>query len=286
MPSDARNHNSFRVYRPAQCPDVEIWAVDGINQGCTFFHDTYTVCSLLRITNRGIADWNYRKKRYASAQHSLMLMEPGEMHVTHGVTGRGSYFVARIPPRLVEALARETKTAPAPHLKRAVTDDAPGVRSFLAFHEAIERGASRLEVDSRLANCVNHMLARYMEESRDLITTISHDHKLLRARDYIQENVSEEIPLEHVAGLAGLSRFHFLRLFRDKFGLPPHAYQLKARVTKAMGLIAKGRLEDILGLGFADQSHFIRQFKNGLGISPGQYAAMIHTPFVGYRANA
>lgn len=205
------------------------------------------------------------------------------MHVTTGVAGKGSYFVARLPPHLVEGLAREIKAMPAPHLKNPIANDARGVRSFFGFHDAVERGASRLEVDSRLVGCVTYMLERCMEDSLIISTTISHDHKLFRARDYIQENVSEEIPLERVAGLAGLSRFHFLRLFREKFGLPPHAYQLKARVTKAMGLLAKGHSEDILGLGFSDQSHFIRQFKRSLGISPGQYAAMVQTPFVGMR---
>ena len=133
--------SSVRIFRPTNCPDVEIWDVRNTNDGCTFFHDTYTVCTLLNITDNGVADWRYRKKRHYSSARSLMMMEPGEMHITDNVSGQGTYFVARITPSVFANLSREVRLPSTPHLKTQTWSDAQGMRLFMGFHRSIDEGA-------------------------------------------------------------------------------------------------------------------------------------------------
>lgn len=79
--------------------------------------------------------------------------------------------------------------------------------------------------------------------------------------------------LEHLAHLAGMSRFQLIRTFRAATSMTPHAYQLNLGVNRARdSLQAGGALADIAcELGFADQSHLQRVFKAHAAITPGRY---------------
>jgi AraC-like DNA-binding protein len=90
----------------------------------------------------------------------------------------------------------------------------------------------------------------------------------------LQERFNESVSLDELSAVAGLSRFHLLRAFKKRFGVPPHTYQLHARIARARVLLQKGvsPADTASSVGFADQSHFTRHFKRILGVTPGQYA--------------
>ncbi len=89
---------------------------------------------------------------------------------------------------------------------------------------------------------------------------------------------SENISLDDIVRTAGLSRFHFLRLFKATTGFPPHAYLVQQRIALAKSAIENGSsLTDAAILsGFSDQSHLTRRFKAIHGITPGQYKKAVH----------
>jgi AraC family transcriptional regulator len=77
-----------------------------------------------------------------------------------------------------------------------------------------------------------------------------------------------------MAGLLGLSPYHFARMFRRAVGVPPHQYVLQRRVERAKGLLLAGRLglSDVaLAVGFSDQSHLTRVFRRAVGITPARF---------------
>ncbi|OTG82407.1 AraC family transcriptional regulator [Acinetobacter sp. ANC 4648] len=87
-------------------------------------------------------------------------------------------------------------------------------------------------------------------------------------------NVENEcISLEDLSSEMGISRYAIIRLFKNNFGLTPHAYQLNKKVNQARELLKNG--EQIIkvahDLGFTDQSHFNRVFKAHAGVTPKQY---------------
>jgi AraC family transcriptional regulator len=96
-----------------------------------------------------------------------------------------------------------------------------------------------------------------------------------RAIAYVEDNPDRTISLRELAGAAGLSRFHFSRVFKNHLGLSPAKYIERTRVEQAKALIvsAEMSLANIaLAVGFADQSHFTRRFRVHEGRTPAQFA--------------
>lgn len=91
---------------------------------------------------------------------------------------------------------------------------------------------------------------------------------------FVREHLTEPITLSQVAREAGLSRFHFCRLFRQQVGLPFHEYLHGLRIDRAKVLLADRRLtvtEVAYAIGFNDLSHFDRVFNRIVGVSPSRY---------------
>ena len=80
-----------------------------------------------------------------------------------------------------------------------------------------------------------------------------------------------QIDLEDAADQAGISPFHFLRLFSDVLGVTPHQYLVRSRLRHAARLLADddSPITDIAyDVGFADLSNFVRTFHRAAGASP------------------
>jgi transcriptional regulator GlxA family with amidase domain len=93
-----------------------------------------------------------------------------------------------------------------------------------------------------------------------------------RVVDYLEASAGP-VSLDSLAGLVQLSKSHLVRLFRTQMGLPPHAYLLRIRISRACSFLAAGMpiAEAAHAAGFADQSHLTRHFKYYLGLTPGAY---------------
>jgi AraC family transcriptional regulator len=100
-----------------------------------------------------------------------------------------------------------------------------------------------------------------------------------RVLDHIAAHYAEELTVEDLARRAGLSEFHFSRLFKRTIGRSPHQFILSYRVEQGTRLLAdRDRpLADIaLICGFADQAHFARSFKKFTGATPREYRRKLH----------
>ncbi len=60
---------------------------------------------------------------------------------------------------------------------------------------------------------------------------------LRRARDHIDRHYTEQLDLGAVAAVAGISKFHFQRLFTAAYGLSPSAHLSQRRVERAQDLL-------------------------------------------------
>jgi AraC family transcriptional regulator len=91
---------------------------------------------------------------------------------------------------------------------------------------------------------------------------------------YIEEHLSEHIPLATLAGLVRLSPYHFSRAFKQSFGVPPHRYHTYRRIERAKALLERHALSvtDIgLSLGFNETSSFTTTFRKITGLTPSRY---------------
>src|SRR6185436_19413981 len=98
--------------------------------------------------------------------------------------------------------------------------------------------------------------------------------QLDRAVEYLQAHLGEDISLREIAAEAGLSPYHFARLFKESTSLTPHQYLIRCRVERGKGLlqVADNSIGDVaLQVGFCDQSHFSAHFKRVYGVTPREF---------------
>ena len=92
----------------------------------------------------------------------------------------------------------------------------------------------------------------------------------------LEETLGEPHSLESLAREAGMSRYHFLRVFRTVTGAPPHQYLLHRRLLHAALRLMKTD-EPVSAIaydaGFNDLSTFNRRFRKIMGASPTQFRA-------------
>jgi len=90
-------------------------------------------------------------------------------------------------------------------------------------------------------------------------------------REYIDVHLSENIQLETLADIVGLSRYYFARAFKRSVGTSPHCYLMQRRLGRAQMLLANTDLplaQVALESGFNDQSHFSNRFRSTTGVTP------------------
>src|SRR6476661_10513593 len=88
---------------------------------------------------------------------------------------------------------------------------------------------------------------------------------------WIDAHSHQQIDLEQAAGQAGISPFHFLRLFSSVLGVTPHQYLVRSRLRHAARLLADDdtSITDVAyDVGFGDLSNFVRTFHRAAGVSP------------------
>ena len=139
-----------------------------------------------------------------------------------------------------------------------------------------DRPAPSLFGDAVRAELVLHVLANYTSlAGRDVVQPPRRrlGRRTLRLLDdYIEAHLGHDIAIADLAALAGVSRFHFARLFRATVGVPPHRYVLGRRLERARALLQSNQrsLREIAALtGCADQSHLTRAVKRKFGATPG-----------------
>ena len=107
--------------------------------------------------------------------------------------------------------------------------------------------------------------------------TLRDRRRAVEAALWIEANAAEPISLEDAASVAGLSAFHFLRLFAKVLGLTPHQYLIRTRLKRAAALLAEENrpITDIaLDVGFNDLSNFVRTFGLAAGVSPSRFRGL------------
>ena len=97
--------------------------------------------------------------------------------------------------------------------------------------------------------------------------------------DFVEANIASSISLSELAGVAGLSRYHFARSFSRTYGRPPHQYLLLRRISLATSLLATTSLPvaDIaLLVGFSSPARLSIAFRRIVGRSPIEFRQSVN----------
>jgi AraC family transcriptional regulator len=142
--------------------------------------------------------------------------------------------------------------------------------------ELLRRQASPLLVQG-LAQAIAVHLARnfaeVIEEPRSASPSLP-GFKLNQITDRMAGHLAEEFHLDRLAAKAGLSKFHFIRLFKTATGLSPFHYLQNLRMNEAKRLLRETKQSVVaigLDVGYPNPSHFARLFRRETGLSPSDY---------------
>lgn len=255
-----------------EVPGVEFFRVDAVARLWRWHHETYTVSSPPMPLQ---VEWRYRARLHRTDPATVAFMEPGEVHAD--LSKHERYERQRVlffAPETVNAAARELgRPGGEVHWRDGQQSRADLRGELLRAHAAFETETTTLERQSRIA----HVLERLLTECSDSRTldpppTLEPD-AVRKARAFLLDHWADNVSLEELVGVAGIGRFRLVRAFHAAVGLPPHAYQIRVRVGRAMAMIRMGdSLVDVAAsTGFTDQSHLARHFTRIVGIAPGRY---------------
>jgi AraC family transcriptional regulator len=102
--------------------------------------------------------------------------------------------------------------------------------------------------------------------------------RIIQARIFMEANLSSKVTIDDIAGEACLNKFHFLKLFKNCYGVTPYQYLLKLKMERSVELLRTGKFsvgEVCLMSGFESHGSFTNLFKKCYGFAPS------HLP--GYR---
>ncbi len=92
--------------------------------------------------------------------------------------------------------------------------------------------------------------------------------------EYMESHLSEKTTISELAGLVDLTRFHFIRSFKQAAGIPPHQFMIRLRVDRAKEMLAEGDLsiaEVASQTGFGSPIQLTRAFRRVVGTTPSAF---------------
>lgn len=125
-----------------------------------------------------------------------------------------------------------------------------------------------IESQSKIFNHINRLTSAKLSTKKELY------RRLLQAQEYIHENLHTNLDLDTLSQVACLSKFHFIRLFKEVFQVTPRQYLIACRLERASKMLvntSKSFHEICLEVGLKDSSSFGRLFKKNYGATPHIY---------------
>ncbi len=181
-----------------------------------------------------------------------------------------------LAPKLVSNIALENRFSPVFDFNDNLTDKDPLVQHIglaLLAESNAAASESKLYAESLIQTLTLHLLRNYSNAKSVTENTNGglSGFKLRRVKEFINENLEEDLSLAALAEVADLSQFHFVRAFRRTTGFTPQQFLMQQRIELAKELLAKNDLpivEISLRTGFKNQSHFTTLFRKYTKFTP------------------
>jgi len=159
------------------------------------------------------------------------------------------------------------------------------------MHQIIEEyyGASALNealIYSYLIRMIVLIGRQYTEPARHLaarsIKRPDYARIFLNVCNHINQHFDENLTLDEAAAMAGFSKYHFTRLFRQFTGVTFYKYLNRRRIMHAEQLLASPEFtvtEVATRSGFSSLSAFIRMFRLLKNCTPTEFRTLYHTDY-------
>jgi AraC-like DNA-binding protein len=240
-------------------------------------HDGFAV----GVIEAGALGFFYRGANVVAPPGTINLANPDEPHTGQAAADGGwTYRMYYMPCDLLQRAADQVGADRAgfPFFQNGVIQDPPLAACLRRLHADLESGlVGRMEAQSRFLDAMVRLIQRHADAPPRFRAAGRETRPVARARDYLEACFADALSIDKLAAVAGLSPYHFIRVFGCQTGMPPHAYLTQVRVRRARDLLRQGLAvaDAAQAVGFFDQSHLTRHFKRRVGITPGKYRRIV-----------
>ncbi len=265
----------IRIYKDTKTTFTELRYTKEV-QNCEKLHthETLTITAI----EYGIQEIFNRNDRNTISKGKIAVINPNESHYGKniGTKNYGGYvlyidiaFCKKLQLELFEEIEEFVQ------VDSNIIDNLELYEEFLDMCKLLLSETYLIEKEIALIDFMYKIFLNYCNTSKIKLEleTKSEVQYAKRIQDYLDENYLKDITLNDIASVIKLSHFYLLKVFKNKFGIPPHSYLLNKRVHRAKELLTNKMpiAEIAVESGFFDQSHLTRSFKRVFSITPKEY---------------
>lgn len=265
--------DSVEFARPGHRAGVELYRAHIVRHA--FDPHTHEAFGL-GLIDAGVERFRYRGGEHLAPVGSLVLMNPDELHTGQAETEGGwRYRMLYIDPAALADVSGE----PGWWFPQVVALDAARARRVGQLLHGLwacaENDAQPLAFDSALSLLVEEL--RPHARSPSPPPGVRAGAGFSRVIEQMRAQLGQPLRLEDLAATAGLSPFHFLRVFKARHHATPQQMLMALRLFEAKERLARGEpaAQVAAAVGLSDQAHLTRSFAKRYGVTPGRYQRQV-----------
>lgn len=226
----------------------------------------------LSYVRRGSFSYDTRGRSHELVAGSVMVGHAGDEYTCsheHHVCGDECLSI-QLSPSLADDMGLRKNA-----LRIACMPPTPELMVYGELAQAAGRGDSDIGIDETAILFVNRFIETTSGQPQKATPATARDRRrAVESALWIDAHADSTVDLESTAKTAGVSPFHFLRLFSNVLGVTPHQYLVRARLRRAAKLLADDTrpiTSVAFDAGFGDLSNFVRTFHRAAGVSPRRF---------------
>ena len=271
-----------------------------------YFRKAYYSHLSIKAASAGEALYETNNGRYMPDKDSYLILNPEQEYTLTidsqtEVTGIIIFFAAGFAEEVYRSMTTSTgllldeldvhRVTPLEFIQRLHQHDnilSPSLKSLWASLDVYS--AEQAWYDEQLHQIMQQLLRVHWNVCREIdglpamraVTRKEIYRRIYRARDYIAASIELPLTLNEMARVACLSPNHFMRTFKQVFGLTPHQYLTNLRLKMARQLLRQTEFsvtEICFRVGFESLGHFSWLFRRRVGLPPQEYRKHKKTSF-------
>ncbi len=253
-------------------PGVELYSAHLVEHAfAPHVHEAYSLGAI----ESGVERFRYKGSELLAPPDSVVTLNADEIHTGQAeVEGGWAYQMLYIDPEVLREMAGCEV-----YFSAGSSHDPELARAFRLAFGAMWQAPDELSFLSALTPLTDAIVERYGQQAPRPGASDKRSLAMARVRDCIEAHLDGGLRIDMLAREAGLSLFHFVRVFTATFGCTPQHYVQARRTQHAKRLLAGActPAEAAAASGMSDQSHLTRWFKRSYGVTPAQYQQQIGT---------
>lgn len=250
---------------------VEAYHFQGIMQKFPNHFHEYYVIGFIEKGNRLLLCKN---KEYTIEPGDLILFNPRDNHTCEQIDGQTlDYRCINIQSEIMsKAVFEVTGKEYLPYFTQPVIFHSELVSVLRELHQMVMQEEKDFRKEEIFFFLLEQLIEEYTEQEA-VTKNVKQSNEVRAICEFLEQHYMENITLDDLCSLTGLSKYYLLRCFTKQKGISPYSYLETIRIGKAKELLEQGGLPIDVAFqsGFTDQSHFSNFFKKFIGLTPKQY---------------